>query len=183
MERGNPAAGAGGVVVSLGDADVLEHPIGVVDILEKAKIAIGRKPEELPHGFAHKPALVVANGGDAPEAKETFEALLDLEREKFDRFLMVSAATGEGLEELQRAFFELLDVVRVHTKTPGKKAKMDAPYTLPRGSTVHDVAEHVHKDIASGFKYARIWGEGKYDGQMVQRDYVVEDNDIIELHG
>lgn len=177
------AADAVAVVVNLGDADVLEHLTGGVEILEEAKIAIGRKREELPHGFAHKPTLVVANGSDAPGAKGTFEAFFDLEREKFKRFLMVSAATGEGLEELQRAFFELLDVVRVHTKTPGKKAEMDAPYTLPRGATVHDVAEHVHKDIASGFKYARIWGGGKYDGQMVQRDYVVEDNDVIELHG
>ena len=70
----------------------------------------------------------------------------------------------------------------MHTKTPGRKAALDAPYVLARGSTVLDVAEHVHKDVAASMKYARIWGEGKYDGQMVQRDYVVEDNDIIELH-
>ncbi|MFH0872048.1 MAG: TGS domain-containing protein, partial [bacterium] len=31
-------------------------------------------------------------------------------------------------------------------------------------------------------KYARIWGPGKYDGQRVERDYVVQDGDVIELH-
>ncbi len=31
-------------------------------------------------------------------------------------------------------------------------------------------------------KFARIWGKGKYVGQMVQRDYVLQDGDVIELH-
>jgi ribosome-interacting GTPase 1 len=76
----------------------------------------------------------------------------------------------------------MLDVVRVYTKTPGKKPDLTAPYTLSRGSTVVDVAGMVHKDFAQQLKYARIWGTDKYDGQMVQRDYVVQDEDVIELH-
>jgi ribosome-interacting GTPase 1 len=47
---------------------------------------------------------------------------------------------------------------------------------------VVDVAAAVHKDFAASLKYARIWGVDKYDGQMVQRDYVVQEEDIIELH-
>lgn len=175
-------ADAVALVLNLGDPEVLEHLIGVVDLLEKAKVSVGRAPEKLPHGFLHKRTLVVANGCDAPKADETLQVLRELEREKFDCFIAVSALTGENLDGLRRAFFDLLEIVRVHTKTPGQKAALDAPYVFPRGSTVLDVAEHVHKDVAASMKYARLWGEGKYDGQMVQRDYVVEDNDIIELH-
>jgi ribosome-interacting GTPase 1 len=40
----------------------------------------------------------------------------------------------------------------------------------------------VHKDFAVRLKFARIWGKEKYDGQMVQRDYVVQEEDVIELH-
>jgi uncharacterized protein len=40
----------------------------------------------------------------------------------------------------------------------------------------------VHKDFATNLKFARIWGTEKYDGQMVQRDYVVQEGDVIELH-
>ncbi len=68
---------------------------------------------------------------------------------------------------------------------PKRRAKspiLTAPYTLPRGSTVVDVAGMVHKDFAEQLKYARIWGTDKYDGQMVQRDYVVQEEDVIELH-
>jgi ribosome-interacting GTPase 1 len=47
---------------------------------------------------------------------------------------------------------------------------------------VEDVATAVHKDFAAQLKFARIWGTEKYDGQMVQRDYTVQEGDVIELH-
>lgn len=175
-------ADAVAIVLNLGDPDVLEHLDGVIELLDRAKIAIGREPAELPYGFVHKRTLVVASGSDRPEAAATLGVLMDLEQERFETFLSVSGTTGANMEELRRRLFGLLGVVRVHTKTPGKKAELDAPYVLPRGATVFDVAERVHKDVAESLKFARIWGEGKYDGQMVQRDYTVEDNDIIELH-
>ena len=175
-------ADAVALVLHLGDPEVLEHLTAVVEQLEKAKIVVGRMPAELPYGFVHKRALVVANGSDAPGAADTLGVLRELWQEKFDCYLAVSAVTGDKLEELRRGFFDLLEIVRVHTKTPSKKAELNAPYVLPRGSTVAELADRVHKDIAARFKYARIWGEGKYDGQMVHRTYVVEDNDIIELH-
>jgi len=31
-------------------------------------------------------------------------------------------------------------------------------------------------------KYARIWGAGTFDGQMVQREHVLADGDVLELH-
>jgi ribosome-interacting GTPase 1 len=40
----------------------------------------------------------------------------------------------------------------------------------------------VHKDFAARLKFARVWGQQTYDGQMVQRDYVVQEGDVVELH-
>jgi ribosome-interacting GTPase 1 len=31
-------------------------------------------------------------------------------------------------------------------------------------------------------KFARVWGSGKFDGQIVERDHVVEDGDVLEVH-
>jgi len=39
-----------------------------------------------------------------------------------------------------------------------------------------------HHKGTDKLQYARIWGSGKFDGQRVQRDYVLQDGDIIELH-
>ena len=85
-------------------------------------------------------------------------------------------------QESGKALVHVLEVIRVFTKAPGKKPDLAAPYVLKRGSTVFEAAQHVHKDFASHLKFARIWGHGKFGGQMVQRDYVLADGDILELH-
>jgi len=40
----------------------------------------------------------------------------------------------------------------------------------------------VHQDFLAQLKYARLWREGRFDGQMVNRDHVLEDKDVVELH-
>jgi hypothetical protein len=58
----------------------------------------------------------------------------------------------------------------------------DRPFTVRRGQTVLDVARLVHKDIAAGLRYARVWGTEVFDGQQVGPEYCVCDEDIIEIH-
>jgi len=53
---------------------------------------------------------------------------------------------------------------------------------VKQGSTVLDLAKEIHKDFFAQLQYARIWGERKFDGQRVHRDYILQDGDIIELH-
>ena len=75
-----------------------------------------------------------------------------------------------------------LEIIRVYSKAPGKQPDKDAPFILKKGSTVADFAEKVHKDFVIKMKVAKIWGEGVFDGQMVQRDHVLQDGDVVELH-
>jgi hypothetical protein len=76
----------------------------------------------------------------------------------------------------------MLDIIRIYTQAPGEKADLTKPTTVKRGSTVADVAESIHKDFAAKLKQARIWGSGKFDGQLVRKDYVLQDGDTVELH-
>ena len=113
-----------------------------------------------------------------PDEVEVLEELLGL------RFptLTMSAETGNGLDDLAPFLFRALEIVRVYTKTPGKPADTDKPFTVRRGGTVLDVARLVHKDIARGLKFARIWGAEVFDGQQVGPDHLVSDGDLVELH-
>jgi ribosome-interacting GTPase 1 len=97
-------------------------------------------------------------------------------------FIEISSLTGAGLEKLSAKFFELLGIIRIYAKPPGKPADMTEPFTLPIGSTVMDLATAVHRQLAEKLKSARIWGTGVYDGQNAQRNHVLNDKDIIELH-
>jgi ribosome-interacting GTPase 1 len=127
------------------------------------------------------PTLLVANKSDLdpdPAEAETLKELLGLEFPA----VTVSAETGQGLDRLGPFLFRALGIVRVYTKSPGKLADTDTPFTVRRGDTVLDVANQVHRDIAEGLKFARVWGRSVFDGQQCGPDHPVDDGDIVELH-
>jgi len=98
------------------------------------------------------------------------------------KFIEVSAKTGAGFEKLPRVFFSQLGIIRIYAKPPGKPADMDEPFTMPAGSTVQDLANSIHRQLAEKLQSARIWGTGVHPGQNVQLTHVLHDKDIVELH-
>jgi len=171
------------LVVDLSAEDPEEHVMTVVDMLGNSNILVtGRDPEEdANQTVIAKKALIVGTRGDHPRSSQSMESLQELYGEEF-RIVRVSTTAGDGLDAMGQQVFLALNILRIYTKVPGKKADMNAPYVLPVGSTVLDVAAAVHKDLEATFRFARIWGAEKYDGQQIQRDYRVRDRDIIEIH-
>ncbi len=96
--------------------------------------------------------------------------------------LPVSIKTGENLNELKNIIFTKLNIVRIYSKSPGKDPDRERPFVLKRGSTVIDFAREVHRDIAENLKEAKVWGSVRFDGQAVSQDYILEDEDIVELY-
>jgi len=169
------------LVVDLSDADLLEDLETTLGQLTRAKVQLVEGELPVVPGWIRKRTLLVANKIDASGAQEGLEILRDLYGERFT-LIKVSAETGEGLEPFRRLVFELLDVIRIYTKAPGKKLERTAPYILKRGSRLIDLAAHVHHDFLAQLKYARLWRQGRFEGQMVNRDYELEDKDVVELH-
>lgn len=128
-----------------------------------------------------KKALIIANKIDLAQANDNLLLLRKVLEPEFFPF-PVSASRGDNLKELKKKIFVFLDVLRVYSKVPGKKVDYDEPFIFKRGSTLMDMAKAVHKDFAEKLKYARIWGKNKYQGQKVNRDYILGDEDVIELH-
>jgi hypothetical protein len=128
-----------------------------------------------------KRALVAAMKSDTERAGENLEALRIFYGDRFE-IMPVSPAAEREVELLRGKIFLLLGIIRVYSKAPGKKPDRDEPFTLPRGTTVMDLAKAVHKDFAQNLKYARLWRRDKVQGQMVNRDFSLEDEDILELH-
>jgi ribosome-interacting GTPase 1 len=83
---------------------------------------------------------------------------------------------------LGKRTFTALDIIRIYTKEPKKEPDLARPFTLARGSTVGDLARTIHKDIAEGLKFARIWGPSVFDGQSVKEAHVLEEGDTVEIH-
>jgi small GTP-binding protein len=92
----------------------------------------------------------------------------------------VSILDDESLDRLREAAWALLGLICVYLKHAGVIA--EDPLALPVGATVLDVAREIHKELASGFKSARIWGpSARFDGQLVGRDHEVVDGDVVEI--
>jgi len=151
--------------------------------LKEKKIELIAEDQEIPSGFPfyYKKTLIVANKKDLPSAEENYNVLKKALESKFNP-LPVSASSGDGLEYLKERIFSMLHVIRVYSKIPGKKVDLNDPYTLKKGSSVMTMAKTVHKDFSQNLKYARIWSKSKYQGQKVNRNHILEDEDIIELH-
>jgi len=169
--------------------DITADPIGQLEFtlahLRERKLLAGRagevpEQEQVP-GAVYRPLIVVCNKVDGEVEKEDFEVfreLVDPEQE----ILPVSAETGYGIEPFRDKLWEMLRVIRVYSKAPGHQPDLAEPFVLPAGSTVLDFARTVHRELAEQFKSARIWSESKYEGQMVHRDEVLSDGDVLELH-
>lgn len=139
-----------------------------------------QQSEHDPYRIYIKPLLVLANKYDDEDIDEVYEIFCEL-LEKEWPILPISALNGRNIERMQQAIFERLDIIRVFSKAPGREADPNAPFLLKGGSTVEDFAGRVHKDFIKGLKAARVWGSANFDGQMVSRDYELQDEDIVEL--
>lgn len=167
-------------------SEVLRHADAcalVVDLNDPADLdEISYIEERFDHWRVARPPLLVGNKLDLPGAPDNFAALEDLYHDRY-RCLAVSAATGEHLDWFRREAYQLLHVVRVYTKAPGKPADLSAPYTLPQGSSVLDAAARVHKDFAENLRFARLFRPDRpREGLMVDRQHILEDEDILEFH-
>ncbi len=171
------------LVVDLSADDCVDTLLSVRETLKSKGIRLSSVHDphehELPRNV--KPTLVVANKLDDPRAPENLTFLREILAGEF-KILPVSATAGDGLQDMKRELFEFLDVVRIYSKIPGKKTDRNKPFIVKRGSTVIDVARKIHREFGDHMKFARVWGSGKFDGQIVERDHVVEDGDVLEIH-
>jgi hypothetical protein len=170
------------LVVDLAIDEGIEQADGVLRRLNEARVRLVTRPGQTDEQHAvEKRTLIVANKVDSGGATDRLEMVGELLGDRFE-IVPVSATLGTGMDRLRDRAYRFLEVVRVYSKAPGKPADRERPFTCPARSTVFDVARLVHRDIADGLKFARIWGTGVYDGQTVGREHVVHDGDLIELH-
>lgn len=138
-------------------------------------------PDEPRPGWLHTPAILVVTAMDRRGAEGDLRALRELLETPWP-VAPVSCVTRAGFDALGALTFAALDIMRIYTKEPGKEADRRRPFTLPRGSTVGDLARTIHQDIAEGLRFARVWGASVFDGQPVGEAHILEEGDVVEIH-
>ncbi len=131
-------------------------------------------------GISLVPFLIMANKNDNAATDENLDIFRELLSDNWP-MIAASVATGRNLDLLKAAIVERLNIIRVYSKSHGQKPDRSSPFVLKKGSTIADFACKVHQDFAQKLKAAKVWGVAVFDGQMVQRDYVLQEGDIVEL--
>lgn len=124
--------------------------------------------------------LIVINKIDLLDQDSIRKLEAKLKSKRFE-FILISAITDQGIYELKQKIFELMKVIRIYTKEPGK-APSSQPVVLPSESTVKDVAESIYKGFSQRIKETRLTGpSGKFANQRVGLDHVLKDKDVLEF--
>jgi hypothetical protein len=170
----------------LGSDDLLDDLEALVNMMEAQQIhlcdaAFEPEEDELTLEAVWKHTLLVANRCDLDEDNIRLNFLKEAYSQQF-RIYRVNSITGDGIKKLQADLFRSLNLMRIYTKMPGHEPDLTDPVLLPQPATVQDAAYRIHKDFAYKLNYARIWGEGKHDGQRVNKEFELADGDILEFH-
>jgi hypothetical protein len=164
-------------------ADLIQQYEDILSLLQAHRIfpEDSPVPEDVRKPPSIKKTIIVVNKVDGDKEEEDFKTFLELTDMK-SPCIGISTSTGKNLDAFLREIYVQSGIIRVYSKNPGKDPDLDEPFVIPRDSTLEELAGRIHKDFVVKLKYARIWGKTVHDGQMVQRDYVMQDGDIVELH-
>ena len=124
-----------------------------------------------------KPAFLAAT-----QADEASAGAIDGLAAAFPRLRVVpvSVLDESSLDAFCQAVWALTGLIRVWLHKDG--ATGEEPLALAPDSTVADVADSIHHDLASSFSGARVWGSSaRFEGQRVGRDHRVSDGDVVEI--
>ncbi|KAA3632020.1 MAG: TGS domain-containing protein [Calditrichaeota bacterium] len=170
------------LIADLESEKMIEDLQYIVEQLKERRIILKKDRSESPEDvrLSYRPTIICAHkeyeDEDGSKRKKITEIFPDF------KMVATSILDEDSLELLQKTMFEALDIIRIYTKPIGHDPDYNDPIILPIGGTVEDAAIGLHKDFAKKLKFAKIWGEGKFDGQKVQSDYVLADKDILEFH-
>ena len=138
-------------------------------------------PPDLKKAPFIKKTLLLVNKVDDESSEEDYRTFLELCELPLP-VVPISVLAGYNFSNFLKKIYEIADLIRVYTKSPGKDPELNSPFVLPGNSTLEDLAGQIHKDFVSRLKFAKVWGRSVFDGQMVQRDYLLQDGDIVEIH-
>jgi hypothetical protein len=165
--------------------DLSGDPMEQLEVIKerlKVKKIILQIKEEREEDFDFKKTLVLGNKIDLKESRETLEILKEFSYLDFE-IIPVSAKERINLENLGEKIYNLLDIIRVYTKAPGKEADLSMPVVLKKKSTIIDVASAIHKDFVQKLRYAKIYNNKRDQSILkVHRDFEVVEGDIVEFH-
>jgi ribosome-interacting GTPase 1 len=169
---------------TLHDVNELLKSYGIYDAIVKiqGEVTPDDVEDAIFEGTVYRPTILIANKADNPDTTQKIEQLQNLIGDG-NKILPVSCKTNTGFEQLGSEIFAMLDIIRIYTKEPNKRAPSKKPFTTNVDSTILDFAKKIHSDFYQQFSYAKVWAKRlRFSPQKVGGNFILKDGDIVELH-
>jgi small GTP-binding protein len=154
-----------------------EYGMHNADILFRDDVNIDQFIDVLDRNKSYVPMLILLNKVDLVD-----KAYLQEIKKTIPDFIPISADKNMNIDFLKEQIFENLNLIRIYLKPQGKKADMEDPLVLKKGSTVIEACGKLHREFVKNFRHAKIWGTSvKFPGQKVGPDHVLEDEDVLRI--
>ncbi len=169
---------------SLRDVEELLRSYRINDAIVRISgaVALSDVEDAIYENTIYKPAVIVANKLDLPGAQKNL-AILKAHVDGKLPIVPMSCQNKLGMEQLGKAIFESLGIIRIYTKEPGSKAHSDHPFALRKGATINELAKNIHKELLMNFMFAMVWAKRlPFSPKKVGTSFVLDDGDIVEIH-
>jgi ribosome-interacting GTPase 1 len=154
-----------------------EYGIHNADVLFRDDVTIDQFIDVIEDNKSYVPMMILLNKVDLVD----IDYLKEIQKE-IPEFIPISADKKLNIDALKEEIFDRVDLIRVYLKPQGRKADMEDPLVIRRGSTVIDACEKLHREFVKNFRHAKIWGTSvKFPGQKVGPDHVLEDEDVLRI--
>lgn len=145
------------------------------EIVVKEDIGLERLIDALMGNRIYLPYLVVVNKMDL------------LKKDKKPKIsgvspIFISAQKKQGLEELKKAIWQKLCLIRVYLKPKGKEADFDKPLIVKKNINLKEVLAKINIADKERINQVKIYGPGaKFDGQEISFSFQPQEGTIISF--
>lgn len=99
-----------------------------------------------------------------------------------NHFIPISADASVNIDAVKEAIYNKLDFIRIYMRPKGGQTDYKEPMIVPNGSTIQDICNKIHRNMARNFKYGMVWGKSaKFAGQKVGLDHRMYDEDVLTI--
>jgi small GTP-binding protein len=168
------------VMVDLESDPIAQLEDTVEKLIENRIIPLHLKDQYPDIANKYVPLLVLCNKYDDQNADENYHIFCELMETEWP-CLPISVRTRRNIDLMKQRIFDTLGIMRIYSKPVGEEPDLGTPFIIEKGATVEEFALRLHRDFYDKLKSARVWGSSDFDGQMVSREYILQDGDIVEL--
>ncbi|MFX0037425.1 MAG: GTPase [Candidatus Hermodarchaeota archaeon] len=129
----------------------------------------------------YKKVIILGTKGDLPHTQENFEILKKNYSNKFPIILGTSYQKETFPKDFGEMILKFLNKIRIYTMNNGVVAQR--PLIMDENPSIRDVALKIHRSFFESFDHAiviREWERQKR--KKVGLDYILKDNDIVEIY-